>query len=138
MKALRIIVASGDVRTWAVEEGWRLGWYLERDKPAPHNRAAFLCIYRVPEGKMAPIGRLSDADLMRLQETGKEEVPPEVIYRVPYWSFIELVDEDQIEITETEIRVLPPSGRDGQGAYVFPPNGMEPIAPVKVAAKKGA
>ena len=47
-------LTDSDTRYFRIEDGYRYGHYLERDKPAPDNTRAILVIYRVPTGTVAP------------------------------------------------------------------------------------
>lgn len=134
-RAVAVTLTPSDVRTFDADGDYRIGHYLERNKPYPANTLAILVIYRVPVGRAAPSGRLTHAQLAALAESSTEEVQPEVIARFPYWSSVDLIEADQIQITETDVLMLPPSAKDGQGAYMLPPNAYEPITPKAKAGK---
>src|SRR5947209_19777231 len=101
MRAGAIAISDSDIRYFKIEDGYRYGHYLERDKPAPQNRSAILVVYRVPTGTQAPVGRLTSAQLQKLADEGLKEAPPEVIARFPYWSTI-LPAEDLPDDTPVE------------------------------------
>ena len=54
VKATQVVLSDSDSRYFRVEEGYRYGVYLERDKPGKASTRANLCVYRVPEGTRAP------------------------------------------------------------------------------------
>ena len=164
MRALAIQLTPSDIRCFLVDDpAYKVGYYLERDKPGPNPTNAVLAVARVPTGKQAPVGRLTPAQLRALADQGLQEVEPEVIARYPYWAYlvnngtpVEVVGEAgakdvQVPVedgaggyilcdaTIEDIQIYPPSQRDRSGAYVCPPNGYEPLskpaAPAKAADK---
>ena len=143
MQAIEITVSPSDIRYFRCEDGYRYGWYLERDRPHPHNRAAILVVYRVPTGTQAPTGRIPDAELQRLADAGLEEAPPEPVARFPYWQTVYGRDDVPDDTAVEPLVRLPASDRDGQGAYVLPADGYKPVKqaaaekPAKAAVKEG-
>ncbi len=126
MRAVAVTITPTDVRTYELDGTYRIGHYLERDKPFPNNRRTILAVYRVPIGTHAPLGRLTDEQMTALaEELAKPEAPMEVIGRYPMFEgmHIDLVDSDDVVITEKKITVLAPSTQDSQGAYVTPQKG---------------
>ncbi len=123
-RAVAVTVTPTDVRTFELNGSYRIGHYLERDKPFPDHRRVILVVYRVPIGTHAPLGRLTEEQMEALaEELVKPEAPMEVIARFPYWRSIDLVDSDDVVITEKKVILLPPSTQDSQGAYVTPQKG---------------
>lgn len=152
MKVVAIQITPFDTRAFRVDDGYRIGHYLEKNTPAEQNSAGVtLVVARVPTGMQAPKGRLSHAQLAALADDGLKEVEPEVIARFPYWSYlvnngkaVETVgdtDGDTVQVpvetneggvrlceaTVEPLVLLPPSIRDRLGLYVLPPNAYEPI-----------
>lgn len=133
MRVLSIEITPSDVRHYRIEPGYKYGIYQELDKPSPANTRLNLCVYRVPEGMTAPIGRVPDEVLLALAEQAALPVAqPEVLARLPYWSYIREngMPSDVPDDTAVEpFRLMPASVNDRLGFYVQPKDAFTPLAP---------
>ena len=132
MRAWAIDITATDRRYFKIEPGYRYGHYLECDQPPPRNTRIWLCVYRIPEGMTAPLGRIPPELLEAMAvEAAKPVATPQVLARYPFWSYIvengipiEVPDDTVFE----EQARLPDSLLDGRtGQYVQPLNAMVPI-----------